>query len=574
MAKKLTIDFVRQQFLLRGAKLLSSEYINNSTPLYFECTNCGKPYFITWINFKAGKNMKMLCPECSDAPVHSSSTLEEISEEFTKVGAKLISDSFTNNSSYLEFLCSKCGKVGKIQYRAFKAGNNPELLCSDCAKGRMASIVRNQVDKNLLATIRGEFESKGAILKSKRYINNRTKLQFLCSRCHKEATITWHDYKAGSNPSLLCRQCLNGQLFNPFNAASSRSNLDKVWLKCIKEFYNIQYLDGYSSHHIYPYATYPEYRFSIFNGYPLPKNLHTGMYSFFHREYASLNPENWPHSAKLPFHNYKEFRFINLNSGFISTVISDEDNPLKIKEEFNKIGVEYFPLFIDELLLKEKREIIFSMFKYRVSKKYRDIYKYTNTTFCKIYARKCSIKEVGFSVAKEFLDSNHIQGFFPAKVYLGLFYKDDLVSVMTFGTPRAKQRRCEYELLRFANRRDTLVIGAASKLFNYFISTYTPSTIISYCDRRFSSLNWEDTIYPKLGFTYVESTAPNYRYLDPQTNITYNRIHFQKHKLPNLLENFDPNLSETKNMLNNGFKKIFDCGNYVFIWHSCNIDIV
>lgn len=43
------------------------------------------------------------------------------------------------------------------------------------------------------------------------------------------------------------------------------------------------------------------------------------------------------------------------------------------------------------------------------------------------------------------------------------------------------------------------------------------------------------------------------------------RNKYQKHKLKNLLENFDPKLSEIENMVNNGFDRIWDCGNKVFV---------
>ena len=40
-----------------------------------------------------------------------------------------------------------------------------------------------------------------------------------------------------------------------------------------------------------------------------------------------------------------------------------------------------------------------------------------------------------------------------------------------------------------------------------------------------------------------------------------NRMKFQKHKLNNLLENYDETLSERENMKNNGYLWIYDCGN-------------
>ena len=41
---------------------------------------------------------------------------------------------------------------------------------------------------------------------------------------------------------------------------------------------------------------------------------------------------------------------------------------------------------------------------------------------------------------------------------------------------------------------------------------------------------------------------------------------YQKHKLPKLLEAFDANLTEWQNMQNNGYDRIWDCGNDVWKW--------
>jgi hypothetical protein len=45
----------------------------------------------------------------------------------------------------------------------------------------------------------------------------------------------------------------------------------------------------------------------------------------------------------------------------------------------------------------------------------------------------------------------------------------------------------------------------------------------------------------------------------------YSRVNFQKHKLPKLLKEFDPTQTEWENMINNGYDRIWDCGNDVWI---------
>ena len=177
----------------------------------------------------------------------------------------------------------------------------------------------------------------------------------------------------------------------------------------------------------------------------------------------------------------------------------------------------------------------------------------------RIYARKCIIKELKSTEIKDFLNNNHLQGFINSSINLGLYYNNELVSLMTFSKPRFN-KNYEYELIRFCNKLNTSVIGSASKLFNYFIKNYNPKSIISYANRRFSN----GSIYEKLGFKFLRKTAPNYFYFKPSIRILMSRNQFQKHKLANLLDKFDENLSESENMFNNGYRRIYDCGNLVY----------
>ena len=177
----------------------------------------------------------------------------------------------------------------------------------------------------------------------------------------------------------------------------------------------------------------------------------------------------------------------------------------------------------------------------------------------RIYARKCIIKELKSTEIKDFLNNNHLQGFINSSINLGLYHNNELVSVMTFSKPRFN-KKYDYELIRFCNKLNTSVIGSASKLFNYFIKNYNPKSIISYANRRFSN----GSIYEKLGFKFLRKTAPNYFYFKPSIRILMSRNQFQKHKLANLLDKFDENLSESENMFNNGYRRIYDCGNLVY----------
>ena len=88
-----------------------------------------------------------------------------------------------------------------------------------------------------------------------------------------------------------------------------------------------------------------------------------------------------------------------------------------------------------------------------------------------VYGRKTNIREVDSSSARVFLNQNHRQGYAPAPIRYGLYYEDELVSLMTFSKIRHTIGESKdangYELVRFCNKLNTSVIGGASKLFRY-----------------------------------------------------------------------------------------------------------
>lgn len=211
--------------------------------------------------------------------------------------------------------------------------------------------------------------------------------------------------------------------------------------------------------------------------------------------------------------------------------------------ECNKNGVKLIQIFEDEW--KFKKRIVKNRLKNILGKSQK-----------RIYARKCDVREIDIELAKKFINKYHLQGYVQSKVKLGLFYKNRLVGVMTFGKPRFN-KKYEWELLRFVTIGDFSIIGGASKLFSYFTKNYDGS-VISYSDRRWGN----GSVYQKIGMTKIGVSEPNYFYINHDKR--YSRYLFQKHKLKDKLPIFDESLSEVENMKNNGYYQIWDCGNDVF----------
>jgi hypothetical protein len=169
----------------------------------------------------------------------------------------------------------------------------------------------------------------------------------------------------------------------------------------------------------------------------------------------------------------------------------------------------------------------------------------------RIYARSCKFSKISKPEADIFLDQNHIQGKCSYSDAYGLYYMDKLVSIMCFGKRKLTRGDSKYELIRFCNALHTSVIGGASKI----LKNSGISHCISYCDLRYSSGN----LYEKLGMRLINTSPPNYFYTLDKIHL-HHRINFQKHKISNIN---DPR-TEWQIMYDNGYRRIYDCGNLVF----------
>jgi len=188
----------------------------------------------------------------------------------------------------------------------------------------------------------------------------------------------------------------------------------------------------------------------------------------------------------------------------------------------------------------------------------------TNNTPQRIYARDTEIREINYQQAKRFLEDNHLQGNSVSKVRLGLFHKDQLVSVMTFSGLRTATGRREsdgsFELVRFCNKMNTVVVGGGTKLFKHFTIHWKPNYILSYANRDWSIGN----LYEKLNMKLHGYTQPGYFYT--KARYRFSRFQFQKHKL--VQQGADPTLTEYEIMLQRGYYRVWDTGNLIYEWKS------
>lgn len=232
-------------------------------------------------------------------------------------------------------------------------------------------------------------------------------------------------------------------------------------------------------------------------------------------------------------------------------IIKDKNYHLKKKEYFNEKGIDV--IFIDEYDWENKNDLVKSMISNKIG-----INK-------KIPARKTVFKEISSSEEREFLNANHMQGFAISSCRYGLYYNDELVSVISFIKGRKNVGDLNsVELLRFASKKGYTIQGGFSKLMKNCIPLLAKkyenlNKIKTYADYSISNAN----VYLKNGFKFLKMSKPSHTYYHNKKKV--NRYSYRKSELKKLFpEYYDNNLSEFEIINKIGsIKRVWNCGNIV-----------
>ena len=173
-------------------------------------------------------------------------------------------------------------------------------------------------------------------------------------------------------------------------------------------------------------------------------------------------------------------------------------------------------------------------------------------------ARRCNIRELTTNEYRAFVNSHHLSGYANAAIKYGLVHAGEIKAVMGFSKSRYTKEG--YELIRYCS--DGTVLGGASKLLSHFKKVHDPVCIVTYADRCWSN----GELYQKLGFENVTVNEKNTGYWYIKDIIRYHRSNFTKARLVKM--GYDSSLTETEIMQSLGYLKIYDCGNYKFIWRK------
>ena len=164
-------------------------------------------------------------------------------------------------------------------------------------------------------------------------------------------------------------------------------------------------------------------------------------------------------------------------------------------------------------------------------------------------ARSLQKGDVGRVEAREFLNANHVQGYSPGSVRLGLRDDNTLVALMLFRS----RGEGVWELSRYATAG--LVRGGFTRLLTTFVKEHRPTQVVSFSDNTVS----DGGVYEQAGFTRDGEIAPDYSYL-----VGGRRVHKFNYRLDRFRTDpdlkFEPGLTEKELADLNGLPRIYDAG--------------
>lgn len=166
-----------------------------------------------------------------------------------------------------------------------------------------------------------------------------------------------------------------------------------------------------------------------------------------------------------------------------------------------------------------------------------------------VFARKTFLKRIDKKAAEDFFLANHLNGYANAYYKFGLYYKGDLVSVLSLSKARNMKYESEpflsYEIVRFATKSGLNIVGGLSKLFQHFVKEFDVVHVMTYTD-----FDWGfPQGFVKIGFEVEKIVQQHSFYIHKNT---FERI------------------NEKKSLFldDSNYIKVTTCKNYRLVWRK------
>ena len=188
--------------------------------------------------------------------------------------------------------------------------------------------------------------------------------------------------------------------------------------------------------------------------------------------------------------------------------------------------------------------------------------------FKRYSARKLDLRAIDRTTANKFLKDAHSQGAVRGQTHCyGLYGGDELLAVGTFGKSRFGSK-AEYEFLRYAVARGTIIHGGAGKLFERFLEDAQPRSVVSYVD--FDHSTGPSFLVP-LGFEEAEPTAPTLVWSKGSQRVTSTSLLMQG--ADRLIgtsygSREESGMNNAQIMAAEGWLRVYTSGNRIFLWSA------
>jgi len=187
--RKYTIDKLQEYAQKHGGNILSTEYINESKPLIWQCS---KGHIWSTTPHIVDRGI-WYCPGCKGKN-NIKLTIEELQLLAKQQGGELLSQKYINKKTPLKWKCSE-GHVWLSQAGSIKSGS----WCHICANKKRGDALRGSIE-----TYHKIAAEKGGKCVSTEYINSKSKLEFQCAEGHH-----WKSIANDIHQGHWCPLCAN-----------------------------------------------------------------------------------------------------------------------------------------------------------------------------------------------------------------------------------------------------------------------------------------------------------------------------------------------------------------------------
>lgn len=173
----------------------------------------------------------------------------------------------------------------------------------------------------------------------------------------------------------------------------------------------------------------------------------------------------------------------------------------------------------------------------------------------KVGARQTVVRPVTYQESREFLNRYHISGSAYGDLYLGVFFRDEMIAVAVFGS---HHRNYEDKVLRrWGVKTDWNISGAISKVAREAMRRLDVNHLITWCDRR-----WSQGIgFVAAGWKVDRTLKPDYFYWNGSGKYFVSKQSRRKRAV-----NTPDNITEHEHAKADGLYRIYDCGKIRLIY--------